>query len=114
MNAINEANSLDETGNIVPGRNEATRPAGRMNEHDIVTGSTLEGMLSTGNTCADWTSSAATGPLAQVGHSDKMGPMPGMREEWNAAHTSGCAEGRGTGGIGAGGGRGSFYCFATE
>jgi hypothetical protein len=37
-----------------------------------------------------------------------------MREEWNAAHTSGCAEGRGTGGIGSGGGRGSLYCFATE
>jgi hypothetical protein len=116
MNALNEANSLDETGAIVPGRTEANRPTGTMNEHDIVTGSTIDGMLSAGNTCDDWTSSAATGVRAQVGHSDKLGPQPGMREEWNAAHTSaGCAEGRSSmGGIGSGGGRGSFYCFATE
>jgi hypothetical protein len=115
MNGLNEDTALDETGKIVPGRNEAKRPAGTMNEHDILTGSTIEGMLATDSTCSDWTSSAATGVKAQVGHSDKMGPSPGQRMEWNSAHaSSGCAEGRAQGGVGSGGGRGSFYCFATE
>jgi hypothetical protein len=43
------------------------------NEHDILTGSTAEGRLMSGFTCSDWTSRATTA-VAQVGHSDGLGP----------------------------------------
>lgn len=115
MNALSAATSLDETGKIVPGRIAANRPPGTMNEHDVLTGSTAEGMLAPGNTCVDWTSSAATGATAQVGHSDKDGVDPVTGPSWNATHTAGCAEGRGAGSVASGGGgRGSVYCFAAD
>jgi hypothetical protein len=111
-NAINYENALDEKGTPVPGRDQ--KPEGAtLNEHDIVTGSTIDGTLAVGTTCNDWTSAADTGVNATVGHSDKAGPSG--RIQWNSAHTSsGCAEGRTTGGIGSGGGRASFYCFARD
>jgi hypothetical protein len=112
-NALNVDVSVDEAGELVPGRDEAKRPPGTMNDHDILTGSTVDGMVATGSTCMDWTSDAATGTVAQVGHSDKDGPNG--RIQWNSSHaTSGCAEGRMMGGIGSGGGSGRFYCFATD
>lgn len=112
-NAIRYETNVDERGNAVPGRDNMTRPMGAMNDHDIVTGSTVDGMVYAGRTCNDWTSSASMGVIAQVGHSDKDGPM--NRIEWNSAHeTSGCAEGRMGGGIGSGGGSGRFYCFAAD
>jgi len=111
-NALNYENTLDEKGGPVPGRDQ--KPAGAtLNEHDIVTGSTIDGEVVAGSTCADWTSDAPTGVNAMVGHSDKTGPS--NRIEWNSTHTSsGCAEGRSTGGIGSGGGRASIYCFARD
>ncbi len=42
-------------------------------EHDILTGSTGDGSLAPGLTCSDWTSGGAD-VVAQVGHSDGMGP----------------------------------------
>ena len=102
-NFINKENGLDETGATVPGRGDTP------NQHDIVTGSTAAG-TSNGNHCANWTSSAASGVTAQLGHFDRMGggqdPM-----SWNSAHASqGCAATS----FPPTGGRGSIYCFAAD
>ena len=83
------------------------------NEHDILTGSTAEGTVMAGQTCADWTS-ASTDGSRRVGHSDGFGaggsttitPTNNVIS-WNSAHTSaGCAN------TAPGGGAGRFYCFA--
>ncbi|HEY0465368.1 MAG TPA: hypothetical protein VGC79_14235 [Polyangiaceae bacterium] len=79
-------------------------------EHDVLTGSTAEGMLLVGKTCADWTS--ADSGTAQVGHSDGLGP--GMSAEppynsWNSAHENG-----GCGDTAPRGGAGRLYCFAID
>src|SRR6185295_19113009 len=98
--------ALDERGNQVP----ATPTT-----HDVLTGSTLDGMLMTGMNCADWTSSATT-DVAQVGHCNRAGGGANPTA-WNSAHaTTGCAE-RAAGApaamtVASGGGRGSIYCFA--
>jgi Protein of unknown function (DUF1554) len=102
MNMINKANGLDETGAVVPGRGDTP------NQHDILTGSTAEG-VSSGNHCANWTSSAAD-VMAQVGHFDRQGggadPM-----SWSSAHASqGCTAQA----FVNTGGRGSIYCFAAD
>jgi hypothetical protein len=63
-------------------------------------------MLSTGNTCNDWT---ATTGNAQVGHSDGLGPnmaTTGNYPIWNGSHTSSC------GNLASTGGAGKLYCFA--
>ena len=79
------------------------------NQHDILTGSTANGTLMAGFTCADWTSSAAS-DKGQVGHSDGMGPgqsTAGALSSWNSAHDNqNCADT-----VPRGGG-GRFYCFA--
>ena len=78
-------------------------------EHDILTGSSAEGMLLMGQTCADWTS-AANGMAAMVGHSDGLGPggnASGMYSSWNSSHESG-----GCNDTAPRGGAGRIYCFA--
>ena len=79
------------------------------NQHDILTGSTADGTVAVGLTCADWTS-ASTSIAAQVGHSDGMGPnqsTAGALSSWNSAHTSAsCAD------TAPRGGAGRIYCFA--
>jgi hypothetical protein len=102
-NMINKENGLDETAAPVPGRGETP------NQHDILTGSTAAGE-SSGNHCANWTSSGDDGPTAQVGHFDRDGggadPM-----SWSSAHASrGCSAGA----FVMTGGRGSIYCFAAD
>lgn len=102
-NKIDKATGLDETGATVPGRGDTP------NQHDILTGSTADG-VSSGNHCANWTSSAASGVTAQVGHFDRMGggtdPM-----SWSSAHTTqGCSAAA----FVPTGGRGSIYCFAAD
>jgi hypothetical protein len=86
--------------------------------HDVLTGSSQQGRLIPG-TCEDWTSlTAPTEPM--VGHS---WPAQSGRS-WSAAHKAGgCGRGvrlEQTGGpkpddrtVGAGGGYGAFYCFAS-
>jgi hypothetical protein len=102
-NLINKANGLDETGAMVPGRNDTP------NQHDILTGSTAAG-ISSGNNCSNWTSSAATGITAQVGHFDRTGGGPDPTS-WNSAHvTNGCSAAA----LVPTGGRGSIYCFAAD
>jgi hypothetical protein len=99
---------VDERGQPIPGQWPGSpRPV----EHDILTGSTSEGMLLAGRTCHDWTSSATT-VAAQVGHSDGLGPggsTSGALTSWNSSHASGsCAN------TAPGGGAGRIYCFATN
>jgi len=104
-NMINKATGLDENGNAVPGRGDTP------NQHDIVTGSNAQGM-STGNTCNDWTSSAATGVTAMLGHFDRMGVMGNIDPmSWVEAHLSrGCSADA----FPPTGGRGSIYCFGID
>jgi len=79
------------------------------NEHDILTGSTGDGRVAVGSTCADWTSDSAS-VIGQVGHSDGMGPNQNTApplSSWNSAHTNlNCSN------TAPRGGAGRFYCFA--
>lgn len=103
-NMLGKENSLNEKGLPVNGRGDTP------NMHDILTGSMPDGRLATDTTdttCANWTSSAATGS-ALVGHHDKQGGGP-RPTSWNSAHASrGCGQQN----LQATGGNGLFYCFA--
>ena len=98
-------NSLDEKGGMVNGRGD------QPNMHDIITGSTGDGMGIAGNddsTCSNWTSNGEGS--ARVGHHDRQGGGDNPNS-WNSAHGSrGCGQAdlQGTGG------NGLFYCFATD
>jgi hypothetical protein len=113
-NFINGANSLDEKGQPVPN-----------NEHDMLTGSTLDGRAYTDNTrdytCNNWTSNQAGNlppgrvpdpqpvgmPSARVGHADKGNIVP----SWNSSHpTPGCSQMN----FVQVGGAGRLYCFAVN
>ena len=104
-NKLGKENSLTEKGLPVNGRGDTP------NQHDILTGSLMTGMLAsdtTDTTCNNWTSNA-TG-AAYVGHHDRQvgGANP---TSWNSAHLSrGCSQENlvGTGG------NGYFYCFAIN
>ena len=78
-------------------------------QHDILTGSTADGRVLAGATCADWTSGSTTA-IGQVGHSDGMGPnqsTAGALSSWNSAHANlNCAD------TAPRGGAGRIYCFA--
>jgi len=91
--------------------NEAVKRAGdKPNEHDILTGSQLDGRAYTDaadHTCKNYTSSGADGS-AQVGHFDRTG---GGNTSWNSTHASrGCGQAN----LVATGGAGLFYCFAVD
>ena len=94
---------IDENGEYVP-----------LADHDIITGSTMEGTYLEGGNCLDWTSSSEE-HVAQVGHSDLApegvtigGPD---RLSWNSAHeTVSCTEQ----GLAERQGAGRFYCFAAD
>lgn len=102
-NNMNKLTSLDETGATVNGAGDTP------NTHDILTGSLANGMAAP-NHCDNWTSSAATGVTANVGHHDRMGGGADP-SSWGAAHaTNGCSAVAFQGS----GGRGSFYCFAVN
>jgi hypothetical protein len=95
---------LDERGNRVNGQWSGSPSP---NQHDILTGTQANGMLSMGNTCSDWT---ATTGNAQVGHSDGLGPnmaTTGNYPIWNGSHTSSC------GNLASTGGAGKLYCFVA-
>lgn len=99
---------LDEQGNKINGQWEGSPTP---NQHDILTGSTMEGRVAAGKTCADWTS-AAMGMVAQVGHSDGLGPMRNGAapfNSWQSSHESaGCNDTTPRGGAG------KIYCFASD
>ena len=104
-NNLTQQTSLTDKGLIVSGR--TTKLPGQDNEHDILTGSMINGMVAGNLTCSDWTS---TQGMKQVGHSDRMGvqPDPVVSASWNSAHATTCAN------TSQGGGAGRFYCFATN
>lgn len=97
--------SLDENGNMIKGRGDTP------NMHDILTGSTLDGLFQVGETdttCSNWTSLGEGSAL--VGHHDRQGGGANPTS-WNSAHGSrGCSQAnlQGTGG------NGLYYCFAKK
>jgi hypothetical protein len=99
---------LDERGNTINGQwNSAT-----VNEHDILTGTLLDGGVALGKTCADWTSAAPTPSVALVGHSDGLGPSKDPNPPYNSWYSShdngGCND------TAPRGGAGRIYCFAKN
>ena len=86
-NKLGKENSLTEKGLPVNGRGDTP------NQHDILTGSLMTGMLAsdtTDTTCNNWTSNA-TG-AAYVGHHDRQGGGANPTS-WNSAHLSrGCSQ----------------------
>jgi hypothetical protein len=96
---------LTERGMMVNGRGDTP------NQHDILTGSLMDGTVSpdtTDTTCSNWTSNG-TG-AAWVGHHDRQGGGANPTS-WNAAHLSrGCGQQN----LVATGGNGYFYCFAIN
>jgi len=107
LNGINRMTALTEKGQPVNGR------ADTPNMHDILTGSTPDGRVATGDkdtTCGNWTKSGEGSAL--VGHHDRWG----LRDDepsrsWNASHPSrGCSQDN----LRASGGAGMFYCFAAN
>ena len=106
---------LDEKVNPIDGQWNSAMTV----QHDILTGSAPDGTLQPpdamgrSSNCNDWTS-AGTDAVAQVGHSDGMGPMMSMATtptnytSWNSVHASqDCSD------TAPRGGAGRFYCFAT-
>ncbi|MGE0363845.1 MAG: hypothetical protein AB7H93_23390 [Vicinamibacterales bacterium] len=98
-------NSLTEKGTVVNGRGDTP------NQHDILTGSNLDGTLASGagdTTCGNWTSNGTGSAL--VGHHDRQGGGANPNS-WNSAHPSkGCSQQN----LIATGGNGYFYCFAAK
>ncbi len=103
--ALVKETQLNEKGGVVNGRGDDP------NQHDILTGSQLDGTRFTDgedHTCGDWTSNGAGS--AQVGHHDRTGGGP-VPSSWNAAHgSSGCGQED----LVRTGGNGYFYCFAID
>jgi hypothetical protein len=103
-NNLTKVTALTEKGTPVNGVGDTP------NQHDILTGSTLDGRAFTDgadHTCSNWTSNATTGS-AQLGHSDRMG---GGATSWNSIHASrGCSQEN----LVSTGGAGLLYCFATN
>ncbi len=101
QNNLTAATALDEKGATVPN-----------NEHDIMTGSTPNGMAfpaSANVTCANWMSNGA-GAKGQVGHVNRMGGGD-MPTSWNSAHaTPDCTPAA----IQRVAGAARIYCFAID
>lgn len=103
---IQKATVLTERGGTVNGRGDTP------NQHDILTGSNLDGTVYTGEgatACDNWTSNADGVGSARVGHFDRTGGGENPNS-WNSAHnSSGCSAEN----LVATGGNGYFYCFAA-
>lgn len=101
-NRISKSSALNEKGEMVMGVGDAT------NQHDVITGSTVEGRAYTDgmdHTCNNYTSNGMGS--VQLGHFDRLG---GGNASWNSVHASqGCSQQNlvGTGGAGL------LYCFAA-
>lgn len=104
-NNLNKETALTENGDMVNGRGDDP------NQHDILTGSTLDGRTvddGANHTCNNWTGNGEGS--AHVGHFDRTGGGQNPTS-WNSAHGSrGCSQADlvGTGG------NGYFYCFAID
>lgn len=101
-NKLSKENSLTEKGAVVNGRGDTP------NQHDILTGSNLDG-TSSGLTCNNWTSSGDDA-TATVGHHDRQGGGTNPTS-WHSAHAS---KGCGIDALRGSGGEAYFYCFAAK
>ena len=108
-NNLNKETALDENSSIANGRTD------KPNEHDILTGSRVDGTafgpsFFTDMTCGNWTKSGEG--AAMVGHHDRAGPIDhAWAKSWNSAHISkGCSQEA----LRKTGGAGKFYCFAAD
>lgn len=105
-NKLSKENSISESGEQINGRGDTP------NRHDIITGSSLDGMAvmdGEDHTCRDWSYSGSEGS-ANAGHHDRQGGGTNPTS-WNNAHGSrGCSQSDlvGTGGDGL------FYCFVAD
>lgn len=108
---LNGLTAITENGDTVTGRGNTP------NRHDILTGTTLDGVASTeetDTTCGNWTSNADSVGAAIVGHHDRSGPLIEFVENPNSfstAHPSlGCSQAN----LQATGGDGLLYCFVEN
>jgi hypothetical protein len=104
-NKIGRATALNEKGEPIKMRGD------NPNQHDMLTGSDLEGKAFAGNlnlTCNNWTSSQFG--KAMLGHVDREGISDTVfQKSWVSSHQSrGCSQPD----LVATGGGGLFYCFA--
>jgi hypothetical protein len=102
---INKANGLSEKGEPTKVRGDA------VNQHDMLTGSTLEGRAFPPNlnlTCNNWTSSNFGS--AMLGHSDREGIADTVYQ--HSPISSHMSRDCTAPGLVATGGNGLFYCFA--
>ncbi len=103
-NNLNKQTALNDKGQQVNGRGDDP------NQHDILTGSLVDGTASPGDedtTCSNWTSNGEGSAL--VGHHDRQGGGDNPTS-WNSAHGS---RGCGQQDLIATGGNGLFYCFGV-
>ena len=104
---------LHSDANVLGWKQSLTEHGAQVNSniHDILTGSTPEGLLAgtvPDVTCYGWTSTRAGRPM--VGHHNRMGG--GDRPtSWNSAHLSANCTPKGLESMG---GAGLFYCFAIN
>jgi hypothetical protein len=112
LHALSDGNAemlINERGEKVPGQWEGSpRPV----EHDIMTGSTAEGMYMEDASCADWTSNADAPGGPFVGHSDGLGPEMNPAAPFNSWNSSHRAPNCSAAGLAMVGGAGRYYCFA--
>ena len=104
-NNLTKESVLNEKGMMTNGRGDTP------NQHDILTGSNLDGTAaSDSDACSNWTSGADGAGSAMVGHFVCSGGGANP-SSWNSAHGSrGCSQAN----LIATGGNGYFYCFATN
>ena len=104
-NNLKKDTSITEKGEVVNGRGDTP------NQHDILTGSQLDGTAFTDaadHTCKNWTTSGDG--TADMGHHDRQGGGTNPTS-WNSAHGSkGCSQAN----LVSTGGAGRFYCFASN
>lgn len=102
-NRLNKNSARDEKRQLIKGVGDMP------NQHDMLTGSQLDGRAYTDgmdHTCNNYASNADGRGAVQVGHHDKIGNTSGS---WNSAHASrGCSQAN----LIATGGNGYLYCFA--
>jgi hypothetical protein len=110
-NNLTKQTALTEKGDTVPGRDD------QPNEHDILTGSQMDGTAFSGDkdmTCGNWTKSGDGS--AMLGHADRTGlDDSAPAKSWNSSHSSrGPQGGCGQADLNSTGGAGRLYCFATN
>lgn len=99
---LSKQNSLSEKGDSILGRGDTP------NQHDVITGSNLDGTLFVAegyDNCGNYRANGAG--AVRLGHFDRTGGGQNPTS-WNSAHTSrGCSQDN----LRASGGAGLFYCF---